>query len=184
MNLKNKKWKIFIIGEIFDEIINSKAYHKNQLNTSYKSKFPYITRTKQNNGLELFVNSEKKFNKNPENTIVFGAESGTFFYEPFEYITGNKMYFIKDIHFNKYNCLFLVSILNNVGEKFGYSLGLTASRLKNERIMLPVNEKGEPDYEFMSEYMKNIEKEQIKKYTTYLKKLEDTDSNTDRGGGN
>ena len=163
MKLDNKEWKEFIVGELFDEINNSKAYHKNQIiETSNDSDFiPYISRTKFNNGLELLVENDDSFNKNPGNTIVFGAESATFFYEPFEYITGNKMYYIKDRHFNKYVCLFLIAVLNkNIGEHFGYSHGLTATRLKKQKLILPVNDDGLPDYQFMEEYVKDEYKNQ------------------------
>ena len=153
MNLNDKEWSEFVIGDLFDEIKNSKAYHKKDLKSSLKSKLPYITRTANNNGLDILI-EDGEYIKNPKNTIVFGAESAMFFYQPCEYITGNKMYYINDEHFNKYVCLFLVTILNNnIGKKFGYSRGLTASRLKREKILLPVNENNEPDYEFMEEYI-------------------------------
>lgn len=171
MNLNEKKWKEFIIKEIFDEINNSKPYHKKNLKTSKSSTFPYITRTTNNNGLEMLIDNSN-FNINPKNTIVFGAETKTFFYEPFEYITGNKMYYIKDKHFNRYVCLFLINVLNsNIQEKYGYARGLTAERFKKERILLPVNDKNEPDFEFMEEYIKNIEKNLINKYREHLNKL-------------
>ena len=163
MNLADRDWMEFIVGELFDEINNSKAYHKTQVTeTTVDEKFiPYISRTQFNNGLELLVEDDEDFIKNPGNTIVFGAESATFFYEPFDYITGNKMYYIKDSHFNRYVCLFLVALLNkNIGEHFGYSHGLTATRLKQQKIILPVNDEGEPDYKFMEDYVKEEYKNQ------------------------
>lgn len=170
MDLKDIEWKEFVVGELFDEINNSKAYHKNQITetTDNENSIPYISRTRFNNGLELLVEDDGNFTKNPGNTIVFGAENANFFYEPFEYITGNKMYYIKDSHFNKYVCLFLVALLNkNIGEHFGYSHGLTATRLKRQKIILPVNSEGEPDYKFMENYIKKVQDAKIKK-TEYI----------------
>lgn len=172
MNLNDKEWKEFIIGEIFDDIVNSKAYHKNNLAEVIENPIPYITRTKNNNGLEKIVENSE-LDKNPKNTIVFGAESATFFYEPFEYVTGNKMYYIKDKHFNKYVCLFLVSVLNNLVEKnFSYSRGLTGTRLTKQRIMLPINDDNLPDYEFMEDFMKYKENEILQVYKKYLSDTE------------
>ena len=165
MNLTDQDWGEFIVGEVFDEIKNSKSYHKNQVTESLitDSFIPYISRTKFNNGLELIVEDTGEFIKNPANTIVFGAESATFFYEPFSYITGNKMYYITDSNFNCYVCLFLVTLLNkNIGEHFGYSHGLTATRLKKQKIILPINNEGNPNYEFMGDYIKQ-------KYSTFYK---------------
>lgn len=167
MDLNEREWSEFIIGELF-EIVNSKPLHKNQLESFGDSTLPYITRTINSNGLELFVEDEG-YSKNPSNTIVFGAESATFFYEPFEYITGNKMYYIVDDHFNKYVCLFLVSVLNNVVKlNFGYSRGLTGNRLKKQRILLPVNDDNLPDYEFMENFMRIKEADLLSVYVDYL----------------
>lgn len=174
MNLNDRKWKKFAVVEVFDEIKNSKAYHKKNLETYDDSDFPYITRTTNNNGLKQFVEYETDYEKNPGNTIVFSAEAYTFFYQPHEYITGNKMYYIKDKHFNKYVGLFLVGLLNNyMHEKYSYNRGLTATRFKRESILLPVNNENEPDYEFMEEYAKYKEKELINKY---LKRISESNS--------
>ena len=93
MDLTDVQWKEFIIGEVFD-IFNSKAYHKNDLSIASDKEIPYIARSMFNNGLDSFVEEKADFVKNPKNSIVFGAESAVFFYEPFEFITGNKMYYI------------------------------------------------------------------------------------------
>lgn len=159
MDLSDREWKNFVIGDVFDKIVNSKSYHKNNLSLSENSIVPYVSRTGGNNGLELIVDDSVEFNINPSNTIVFGAESSMFFYEPFKYITGNKMYYIQDSHFNKYVCLFLISILNNnLKLNFGYARGMTATRLKRHEIILPVDEDNCPDYVFMEEYMRQQEK--------------------------
>ena len=43
--------------------------------------------------------------------------------------------------------------------------------------MLPITKKGEPDYKFMYNYMKNIEMKQINQYKAYLEKIENVNSN-------
>ena len=161
-----KKWVEFDIDDVFDVIKNSKSYHKKDLQTNKNYNLPYITRTKFNNGLEDFVDDNGNFTKNPHDSIVFGAESAVFFYEPFKYITGNKMYYINDSNFNKYVCLFIVSILNHCieGSGFGYGMGLTSTRLKRHKIILPVTDCGIPDYKFMEDYMKREEKKILTEY--------------------
>lgn len=44
--------------------------------------------------------------------------------------------------------------------------------MKDTKIMLPITQNNKPDYEYMSMFMKNIEKEQINKYINYLKELD------------
>ena len=54
-------------------------------------------------------------------------------------------------------------------------------RLMRQKIMLPINDKtGEPDYEFMDEYMRQIEQKLLEKYKTYISKEKD---NNDKYGG-
>ena len=158
-----------MISEEF-EIKNSKAYHKTSLKETNQNGISYITRTNLNNGVEAIVENQD-FITNKPNTIVFGAENATFFYQPNEYITGNKMYYIQNKKINKYSGLFLQLVLNksidNCG--FGYGKGLTGTRVQKRYISLPVNKKGEPDFEFMETFMKQKEIEKINQYYKFVK---------------
>lgn len=172
MSLKNREWKEFLICDEF-EIKNSKAYHKTNLKeaVNVNNGISYVTRTNLNNGVESIV-KRQNFKINKSNTIAFGAENATFFYQPNEYITGNKMYFIQHKNLNKYSGLFLQLALNKSIENcgFGYGKGLTGSRVQKRFISLPINSQGEPDYEFMENYMRAKEQEKINAYKNYISK--------------
>ncbi|WP_337195737.1 restriction endonuclease subunit S, partial [Campylobacter sp. B0100352/1] len=101
VSLDSVEWKEFKISGIF-EIVNSKPYHKTSLQKGFT---PYITRTSFNNGLEYCVKSDG-LKINPKNTISLGAENADFFYQELEYITGNKMYYLKNKNINRYTGLF------------------------------------------------------------------------------
>lgn len=173
MELYDREWKEFNVEELFDNIFNSVAYHKTQLIPSddKSNSILYITRTNKNNGLEDIVKKMEDLKINPGNIIVFGAENATFFYQPLEHITGNKMYGISHKDFNKYTGLFIQQVLNksiqNCG--FGYGQGLTATRQRRRSVMLPVlkDDTSTPDWNFMEEYIEEIycrQKEVYKKY--------------------
>ena len=54
-------------------------------------------------------------------------------------------------------------------QKFNWgSNGATLSRLKALKIMLPVDENGEPDYFYMENFMRRIEEKLLQ---TYLKRI-------------
>ena len=56
-------------------------------------------------------------------------------------------------------------------EKFNWGgNGATLGRLSKTKIMLPVNEKKEPDFEYMEQYIKNITYKKINQYLNYLEK--------------
>ena len=40
--------------------------------------------------------------------------------------------------------------------------------MKKQKIMVPINSKGEPDYEYMKNYMKYLEQKKILEYLNYI----------------
>jgi len=57
---------------------------------------------------------------------------------------------------DKATYLFIQTILNQLQYKYSYGRGLVTEKYLNEIIKLPVDNKGEPDWEFMSNYMKSL----------------------------
>jgi len=164
-----KDWKEFKIKSVIGESVNAKAYHKESLKLEFDDKdaLPYITRTSINNGLYSVVQNNGEYVFNPANSISLGAENATYFYQPYKYITGNKMYYYQNKKLSKYSALFIVCCLNKAVSKsgFGYGLGLTGTRSDTRTVLLPANAFGHPDYEYMEQYIKNL---MIKKYNDYL----------------
>lgn len=50
-------------------------------------------------------------------------------------------------------------------EKYDFSREMTDPRLQREKVIVPVNSDGKPDYDYMEQYAKNL---MIKKYRQYL----------------
>lgn len=153
--LNEREWRAFSITDILGKSHNSKAYHATALHESAGEGIPYITRTAQNNGLFSVVENNG-FSLNPRGSISLGAENAKYFFQPYPYITGNKMYYYFNERFSSYVCLFLVQCLNKSIEDcgFGYGMGLTGTRSDTRTIMLPVNACGDPDYPFMETYIR------------------------------
>ena len=167
-DLNDVEWKEFKISKIFD-VRKSRAYNKLQLQFN-NGDIPYITRTSMNNGLEGIVKNED-FILNPKDTISCGAENADFFYQGTEYISGNNVCYLKNNNINRYTGLFLVKMLQNSikGCGFGFGKGLTGTRLKNRPIILPINSKGQPNWEFMENFMRKIEYKKLNIYLDYIK---------------
>lgn len=166
ISLDQVKWSKFKVSDIFT-VENSKPYHKDRLE-QYKYGVPYITRTSLNNGLEDTIKgSDFKFNK--RDSISLGAENADFFYQPYNYIAGNKMYSISHPEINKSIGLFLVqafrSSIKDCG--FGYGKGLTGTRMKDRLVMLPIDSEGKPNWSFMEQYIKQEQKKVARKVIDY-----------------
>lgn len=168
LNLNDKNWNAVEVNKLADNV-NSKAYHTNNLTFSAKKGLAYITRTARDNGLYGIVKIQDNLVINPANTISFGAETAEFFYQPFPYITGNKMYYMTNSDFNENIGLFLVtSLRKGIKNCFSYANGAIPERVMRKSVMLPVNNDGEPDYEFMDISIKNTRERLIDKYKKYL----------------
>lgn len=169
LKLTDVEWGEFKVKDIF-EVTNSKPYHKNNLKITKKG-IPYITRTSFNNGLEEIVENIN-VHKNPKNTISLGAENADFFYQSVEYITGNKMYIIQNDTISKNVGIFLVqSFRNSIKDcGFGYGKGLTGTRFKERIVMLPMDFQGQPNWQFMEDYIKQEQKQQAQKIIDYYER--------------
>ena len=62
---------------------------------------------------------------------------------------------------------------------FGYGKGLIGSRVKKRLLKLPTDSKGEPDYAFMEQYMRQKEQKKIEKFQNYITKRNLNASNSD-----
>lgn len=169
LKLTDVEWGEFKVKDIF-EVTNSKPYHKQNLKITQRG-VPYITRTSFNNGLEEVI-EDVGFRKNPKNTITLGAENADFFYQSVEYITGNKMYYIQNENITKNIGLFLVQTFRNSikDSGFGYGKGLTGTRFKERLVMLPIDSQGQPNWQFMEDYIKQEQKQQAQKIIDYYER--------------
>lgn len=168
-SLKEKEWQSFTVEELFDDIQSTKGKTTGQLIDG--NDVPYIAAAKSNNGFVKMCSS-KEF---PEwvskgNAIVFvqlgDGAAGLAHYVPMDFIgMSGKTSAGYSSFLNLYTGLFLAKCLSVNKEKFSHGHSWTGRRLITTQVMLPVNEHGEPDYEYMEQYTKNM---MFKKYQQYL----------------
>ena len=149
------KWKEFAISEIFPKIVKPVVYHTREVHQDFNG-IPYIVRSKFNNGIKYRV-TRPQGRVNPPNVISFGAENATFFYQKEEWISGRDIYFIDTRDIDEYACLFIVTCLQKIAAKYSYNYGLFPELLKKEKIKLPIDKEGNPDFMQMSGRMKALE---------------------------
>jgi len=94
----------------------------------------------------------------PGGVISFGAENATFFYQEEPWCSGRDIYYIDTQHLSKYSCLFVAACLKPIADKYSYSFGLFPDLLRKEVIYLPTTESGTPDWDYMDQYMRQMEK--------------------------
>ena len=52
--------------------------------------------------------------------------------------------------------------------KASYAVALNGDRLKNSKLLLPIDKEGNPNWTYMENFIKNIEQKQIKNVLKYL----------------
>ena len=165
--LENVEWREFVIGKIFEIKATSSGIDKNKLNGE-KGNYPYITRSDKINGIDDFIGKQDGYKYNEANVITIGLDTQTAFYQNNIFYTGQNIQILKNNQLNRYNAFFVIVELKKFMQKFNWGgNGATLTRLKRGKILLPIDSKGSPNWQFMENYMKNIEKRDIKKILNY-----------------
>lgn len=156
--LSDRKWKLFRMKDIITDIHNGKSYNASDLVISDTEDYvPYVTRTDENNGISLCVEEKEYVGLEKGKAITIGDTTSTIFYQQFDFITGPHIIVIRADWFNVYTASFLISLLNM--EKYRYPVfgrAFSKELIQETVIPLPVNKNGEPDYEFMVNYMQSL----------------------------
>lgn len=151
-NRLDENWREVRIGDIFPEIKKPPVLHSRQVAES-SSGIPYVVRTKFNNGIKCRVKKIKNVKPSPPKVISFGAENASFFYQKEPFYSGRDIYYIDVRDLPEKAALFLTSCLNVIARKYSYNHGMFPKDVKNDIIKIPFNSAGEPDWDFMEQYM-------------------------------
>ena len=171
-------WHDYALESLFKITATSSGIDRCRL-IEGEGKYPYITRTEHENGWDGFVCEQPTpAISDSNNVITVGLDTQTAFYQPIPFYTGQNIQVFSSDKLNKYIALFVIPLLKKQMKKFNWGgNGATLTRLKRLRIMLPMAESGNPDYEFMEEYMREVEQRFLTRYKSYLDtKEQNTDS--------
>ncbi len=167
--MSDREWKQFKLATIF-KIENCKCSKVSGLK---KGTTPYVGATNRNNGVMNFVKADKKL-VTKGNCIAFICDGegsvGYSIYKSEDFIGSTTVKVGRNENLNKYNATFITTIADTVRSKYNFGFKRNETHLKNEILMLPANEKGEPDFEFMESFMKQKEQEKFQKYISYINK--------------
>lgn len=171
IEINSKIWKSFNINDIFI-IEKGFRYDANKINTKRECGIPYITRTTKNNGVSGFVDFSENLRINKGKSISVGW-LGTFFYQESDFICGTDIFILRNRKINIFNSLFLINVLSLYFSKItSYGRGINYNRIISARIKLPSTDSGEPDWQFMEDYIKQFEE-------TKLLEIQETGYNCD-----
>ncbi|HIW59059.1 MAG TPA: restriction endonuclease subunit S [Candidatus Anaerobutyricum avicola] len=171
--LQSVKWGEYRLGELFEINPYKKKFDANKVTILECGKYPYIVRISNDNGCKGFINEEKQY-LNEGNTLSFGQDTATVFYQKRPYFTGDKIKILKckDGRFNEANAHFFVAAIIKAFSSFSWGTSsYSVDVIENQIIKLPTKN-SQIDFDFMEDFIAELEAESIVKLAAYLKKNE------------
>jgi len=146
-----------------------KRVDANKVKLLKENGYPYIVRTSNCNGQKGFIVENSNL-LNEGNTISFGQDTATVFYQEKPYFTGDKIKILKSKskQFNKNNAQFFISAIMKPFSAFSWgSSSFNIAIIEKQNISLPIKN-GDIDYNFMETFIAELEAERIAELEAYL----------------
>ena len=173
-SLDEKEWKPIKISNIFETIKPGKISQANQFEKVSNGGINYIAATNRNNGVlcQLEPSEDLKKKVQAGNCIGFikdgdgSAGYAIYKHEPFA-STVNVIYGYAD-WLNCENGLFFVAAQDMIEDKYSHGYKRNLQHLRGDKVMLPVDDACNPDYEYMAEYTRQKRETMLNKYFEYV----------------
>ncbi|MBO7555295.1 MAG: restriction endonuclease subunit S, partial [Neisseriaceae bacterium] len=158
-DLNVSEWKEFRVGDLF------KLQRGHTLTVEQKEEFigtiPCVNGTIENNGIQCKLSKDIEFMgfnliQSPAISIVrVGNGSKTFVQTDDFYVADNAFALISLQNISFYSMMFVSTLLDREQIKYSYGRTVTSDYV-NTIIKLPVNSDGNPDWQFMENYIKAL----------------------------
>ncbi|MDY3885163.1 restriction endonuclease subunit S [Porphyromonas somerae] len=166
--LESVEWGEYRLGDLFEILSSKKRFDANKVVIGDKG-HPYVVRTSQNNGIRGFIEADESY-LNDGNTISFGQDTATMYYQPTPYFTGDKIKVLrpKFEQFTSRNAQFFISCLKKPFMSFSWGASsFNVKTLAQQVIQLPTSN-SEIDYEFMERFIAELNAARLAELNAYL----------------
>lgn len=173
LSLSDVEWGEFRIKDLFETFIGTNGL---QTHTGayvprkdlISSSMPRITVRETNNGIDSFSHSENKNFKTFRNFISVSF-MGSAFYHPYEASLDMKVHALipKNFNLTKNLSIFFIRSLKNNTKFNSYGNQLSSTDLPSKKILLPLDNKGKLNLQFMENYIKQEQKDIAKKVISH-----------------
>ena len=151
------QWKEFIIKDLFTvkrPSVRSQANYDD-------GDVPFVASGNFNNGVLKYLHPKEDEVLDAGNCITVSPIDGSSFYQEDDFLgrggAGSSIILLYNPNLNLYNGYFIATVIRTVCKKYAYSDMANKDTIGAEKIKLPVDETGKPDFSYMESYMKNLE---------------------------
>ena len=165
--LEDREWKEFYFSDVFTHIQRGKRLKKDD---HIEGTTPYVSSTATNNGIDGFVcNKERVRIFSNCISLANSGSVGSAFFQEFEFVASDHVTSLQKEGIDEYAYLFMLPIISRLSEKYSFNREINDLRISRERLMLPIQTDGTPDWEFMSAFMKKVEQDALSGALHYFK---------------
>lgn len=173
--LNEKKWGAVRLIDTFDTVSRGKRLKKAD---HVKGDTPYVSSTALNNGNDGACGNDVDVRVFKDClTLANSGSVGSCFYHPYRFVASDHVTALQRTGMSANVYLMLSALISRLGEKYNFNREINDIRISRERVMVPVTDSGEPDYEYMDQYAKNM---MLRKYKQYLSYLDQKESLADK----
>ena len=155
--IDTKQWKEFVIKDLFTV---KRPSARSQANYE-DGNVPFVASGNFNNGVLKYLQPKENEILDSGNCITVSPIDGSSFYQEDDFLgrggAGSSIILLYNPNLNLYNGYFIATVIRTVCRKYAYSDMANKDTIGAEKIKLPVDETGNPDFSYMESYMKNLE---------------------------
>lgn len=168
LSLQDRNWSAFHLTELFDSIQRGRRLKRPD---QQQGEIPYVSSSALNNGVDGFISKAEGCRVFSNCISLANSGSvGSAFYEPFEFVASDHITHLKRDGLKKEHYLFLVAALGKQASNFNFNREINDQRIQGMQVMLPTDMLGEPDWEFMEDYIREREAIQVERCREFLAK--------------
>ena len=112
----------------------------------------YYSASEYNNGMTDNIDNPLFVEKD----CILYSTFGTAFWVEGEFTASDEIYAFQNPKLNKYNALFIATMMKKNQYKFKFGRKAFYNKFYNEILLLPTTSKGTPDWDFMENYIRNL----------------------------
>jgi hypothetical protein len=166
------EWREYKISDLFEVLTTKKKF--NAADVVFGGKYRYVARGESNNGIRGYITEDEKY-LNEANTISFGQDTATMFYQSEPYFTGDKIKVFrpkKHVIFNKNVAQLFISAMKKAFAGFSWgSSSYNVSVLDATKIQLPtITQNGQSliAFDFIETFIATLNAERLATLNAYL----------------
>jgi len=181
MELTDREWRCFGFADVFDI---RKGFYNKKPDMTGEGIVPFLGATANDNGVTGWCTTdaiqkssrtgdgknepmEKKLFQGGCIAVTNDGSVGHAYYQPTAFTCSHSInpLYLRGRELTTPLALFLITMIEKQAVGFEYARKWRPARMVKSRLMLPVTDGGEPDYDFMEQYVKEL---MIDKYMQYM----------------